>query len=53
MGVKVAISTDAHHIDQLWMMELGVRTARRGWLKRGNVLNTMTTKQLLKAVGRA
>jgi DNA polymerase (family 10) len=51
MGVKVAISTDSHHIDQLWMMELGVRTARRGWLRRENVLNTMTTKQLLKAVG--
>ncbi|MBN2566048.1 MAG: DNA polymerase/3'-5' exonuclease PolX, partial [Candidatus Eisenbacteria bacterium] len=22
MGVKVAISTDSHHVDQLWMMEL-------------------------------
>jgi DNA polymerase (family 10) len=53
MGVKVAISTDSHHIDQLWMMELGVRTARRGWLKRENVLNALTTRQLLKAVGRA
>ncbi|HYW68652.1 MAG TPA: DNA polymerase/3'-5' exonuclease PolX, partial [bacterium] len=52
MGVKVAISTDSHHLDQLWMMELGVRTARRGWLRRENVLNTLTTKGLLKAVGR-
>jgi DNA polymerase (family 10) len=53
MGIRVAISTDAHHIDQLWMMELGVRTARRGWLRRENVLNALTTKQLLKAVGSA
>jgi DNA polymerase (family 10) len=53
MGVKMAISTDSHHLDQLWMMELGVRTARRGWLRRENVLNTLTTKGLLKAVGRA
>ena len=51
MGVRVAISTDSHHVDQLWMMELGVRTARRGWLKRENVLNTLTTKALMKAVG--
>jgi len=48
MGIKVAISTDSHHPDQLWHMELGVRTARRGWLTRSDVLNTMTSKALLK-----
>jgi DNA polymerase (family 10) len=53
MGVMIAISTDSHHPDQLWHMELGVRTARRGWLTKANVLNTKTTKGLLKAVGRA
>ena len=53
MGIKIAISTDSHHPDQLWHMELGVRTARRGWLTKADVLNTKTTKQLLKAVGRA
>jgi DNA polymerase (family 10) len=52
MGVKVAISTDSHHIDHLWMMELGVRTARRGWLTRDDVLNTLTLARLLKAIGR-
>ena len=53
MGVKVAISTDSHHVDQMWMMELGVSTARRGWLTPGDVLNTLTTKALLKVLRRA
>ncbi len=53
MGVKVAISTDSHHVDQMWTMELGVRTARRAWLTPDNILNTLTTKALLKALSRA
>lgn len=40
-GVVVAISTDAHHLDQMWMMELGVGIARRGWLEAKDVLNTL------------
>ncbi|MFH1689456.1 MAG: DNA polymerase/3'-5' exonuclease PolX [Candidatus Eisenbacteria bacterium] len=52
MGVRVAISTDCHHVDQMWMMELGVRTARRGWLDRGNVLNTLTPKALLRSLSK-
>ncbi|MCK4680442.1 DNA polymerase III, partial [bacterium] len=51
MGVKVAISTDSHHVDQMWVMELGVRTARRAWLTPANILNTLTTKRLLRALG--
>jgi DNA polymerase (family 10) len=53
MGVKVAINTDSHHVDQMWTMELGVRTARRGWLTPANILNTLTTKALLKVLGGA
>ncbi|MCK4410313.1 MAG: PHP domain-containing protein, partial [Candidatus Eisenbacteria sp.] len=52
MGVKLAISTDSHHVDQMWTMELGVRTARRAWLTPGDILNTLTTKALLRALGR-
>jgi DNA polymerase (family 10) len=47
-GVKLAISTDSHHTDQLWTMELGVHTARRAWLEKADVLNTMTKAALLK-----
>ncbi len=53
MGVKLAINTDSHHIDQMWTMELGVRTARRAWLTPANVLNTLTVKALLKALSGA
>jgi len=52
MGVKLTISTDSHHVDQMWTMELGVRTARRAWLTPGDVLNTLTTKALRKALSR-
>ena len=48
MGVRIAINTDSHHVDQLWMMELGVHTARRGWLTKSDVLNAMTKSSLLK-----
>jgi len=39
MGIKMAIGTDAHHVDQMWMMTLGVAVARRGWLERDDLLN--------------
>jgi len=48
MGIKLAIGTDAHHLDQLWMISLGVGVARRGWLETGNVLNAMSLKEILK-----
>ncbi len=51
MGVAMSIGTDSHHIDQLWMMELGVRTARRGWLTKKNVLNCLTLAALRKRLG--
>jgi len=47
-GVMLAIGTDAHHLDQLWMMELGVTVARRGWLEPDNVLNNFTAEALIK-----
>ncbi|HHT9117949.1 MAG TPA: DNA polymerase/3'-5' exonuclease PolX [Candidatus Hypogeohydataceae bacterium YC38] len=48
MGVKVAISTDTHHLDQMWMIELGVGIARRGWLEKEDVINTWPLKKLLE-----
>lgn len=47
-GVKLAIGTDAHHVDQLWMMELGVTVARRGWLEANDVLNTLPAEAFIK-----
>jgi DNA polymerase (family 10) len=48
MGIRVGIGTDAHHLDQMWMMSLGVAVARRGWLETNDVLNTMSLKGILK-----
>lgn len=39
-GVKLIISTDAHHIGQLAQMRYGVTTAARGWAKKDDVVNT-------------
>jgi DNA polymerase (family 10) len=44
-GVPIAINTDAHHIDQLKYMDIGVRYAQKAWLHKGNVVNTWTLEQ--------
>lgn len=45
-GAMIAISTDSHHVDQMWMIELGVGIARRGWLEARNVINTLPLNKL-------
>lgn len=47
LGVKVAIGTDAHRREHLDFMFYGVATARRGWLGKSDVLNTMDKDGLL------
>ena len=46
-GVKISINTDAHHTRELRDMELGVSVARRGWLEKDNIINTMNSDQLI------
>ena len=54
MGVKLAIGTDAHNLGQLWMIDLGVGVARRGWCEPEDLLNTMDYEELLRwAKGKA
>ena len=52
MGIKVAISTDAHGIEHLEHMRFGVGQARRGWLGPEDVLNTYEWKDLKKLLKR-
>jgi len=47
-GVKIVINTDAHSRDSLDFIKLGVITARRGWLEKQDVINTLSLKELLK-----
>lgn len=46
-GVMLALGTDSHNLEQLWMMELGVMVARRGWLERRHLLNAFNPDELL------
>jgi len=52
MGVKIAVSSDAHSADGLGMMRFGVDQARRGWLEAGDVLNTLPLAKLLQTLRR-
>jgi DNA polymerase (family 10) len=49
-GVKIVISTDAHRANQLAFMQYGVRTARRGWIEKKDVLNTLPLAEFLAAL---
>ncbi|NQS99730.1 MAG: PHP domain-containing protein, partial [Candidatus Omnitrophica bacterium] len=47
LGVQMAISTDAHTLEHLDFMELGLTVARRGHLEISDVVNTLPLKKLL------
>ena len=47
-GVQLAIETDAHSINGLEFMNLGVDVARRGWLEEKDIINTLSLDKLLK-----
>jgi DNA polymerase (family 10) len=49
-GVKVVISTDAHHTKHLSFIRYGVTMARRGWLENKDVINTLPVKEFLAAL---
>jgi DNA polymerase (family 10) len=49
-GVKVVISTDAHTTTNLKYMKYGVITARRAWLTKENVINTLPVDAFLAAL---
>ncbi|MDY6932365.1 MAG: DNA polymerase/3'-5' exonuclease PolX [Halobacteriota archaeon] len=50
-GVKLAISTDSHDIYQLAFMRYGISTARRAWLEKDNIINTMHLEELMDFFG--
>lgn len=50
MGVPIVISTDTHITNQFDYMSYGVSIARRGWLEKKDVLNTLSYSSLLKAL---
>ncbi len=47
-GVKISINPDAHNLDGLMDVHYGVGIARKGWLEKKDVLNTMAVKEVEK-----
>ncbi len=53
LGLSLAISTDAHTLSQFSLMKLGVATARRGWLEKKDIINTLPLSQLIKKLNKS
>jgi DNA polymerase (family 10) len=51
-GLKLAVSTDAHSVDELRMMSYGVDQARRGWVRPDDVINTRSWKDFKQLISR-
>jgi len=47
-GIKFLISSDAHSVGSLDLMKYGVDVARRGWLTKDQVINTLPKDALIK-----
>ena len=48
--IKFVISVDAHSMNALNNVRYGVGIARRGWVRKGEVLNALGVKAFQKAV---
>ncbi len=49
LGIKLVINPDAHSTDDLGLFPFGIDVARRGWLEKENVFNTLPLAQVEKA----
>jgi DNA polymerase (family 10) len=51
-GVKCVINCDAHRFEHAGFLRLGAGIARKGWLTREDVINTLPLEKLRKALAR-
>jgi DNA polymerase (family 10) len=51
-GVMLSIDTDAHSVEGLDELDLGISVARRAWATKDNVINCMNVNQLMKFVAK-
>ena len=49
-GVKIVINTDSHHTSHMDKIRFGILQARRAWLTRDDVLNTLPPEKFAKAM---
>ncbi|MGG1677638.1 DNA polymerase/3'-5' exonuclease PolX [Neobacillus sp. NRS-1170] len=47
-GVKILINTDAHMVDTLKHMAIGVSAAKKGWIQKSSVINALDKNDLLE-----
>jgi len=52
-GVKIVINTDSHHTSHMEKLRYGVIQARRAWLTKDDVLNTLPPQKFAKAMKHA
>jgi DNA polymerase (family X) len=52
-GVRIAVNPDAHSIEGLNDVAYGVGIARKGWLRREDLINTGSTKEVLASFAAA
>jgi DNA polymerase (family 10) len=51
-GIKIVINTDSHHTSHMAKIRYGILQARRAWLTKEDVLNTLPAAKFLKALER-
>ena len=51
-GVKCAINCDGHRLEHVGFLRLGAGIARKGWLTKEDVVNTLPLDKLRKELGR-
>jgi DNA polymerase (family 10) len=49
-GVKCVVNCDAHRLDHFNYLRLGAGVARKGWLTKADVVNTLSLAELRKAL---
>jgi DNA polymerase (family 10) len=49
-GVKCVINPDAHRVAAFGVLRQGVTAARKGWLRREDVMNTRTLEEITRAL---
>jgi DNA polymerase (family 10) len=49
-GLKCCINTDAHNVESLQFFTAGVNVAKKGWLKKEQIFNTLSLKQIQQAL---
>jgi DNA polymerase (family 10) len=52
-GVKIVINTDSHHTSHMEKMRFGILQARRAWLTKDDVLNTLPAAKFAQAMKHA